>query len=965
MALVEISGGTGDAGALGDDRPWRLWAAAYQPDGQGGVITTRDDRTSNVLRPVAGVLTFRVEAGITFYLQNPDKRQYLITAPETDATLWETIEASVAYPPDTDAALLAGAVAPYVDEYLPGAVDAVVPDAVDADLTGRNIGFVDEGGGEGYFTVGGAAVSGTLVPPAATWSGVAGIPDLERPIPSGVRLYVEPTGGDDSNSGLTWDKAFATIQAAFTAAPVGAEIMLAPAPHDVGAGASVDASKLLTIRCAKPIRRRQFADSSFANQAFIYSTAATKPDAFINVTNTGTSAFGWMFQSLYIDGNTLAVGGAGIRAVGVNRAIVEDVCGRFVLGGSDTGDDERYLVKSDRGGANDASWWTFRNCITYGIRGAHMTGGNYMTFPGCSFMGLTAGAYKPAGPAVYIQGTQPNLDGLHVEGWEEGIHLDTSRAPIAIGIASESCTTLVRLTDCYDGLVIVNSKAGSGEGAVIDDGGLNNIIIGTDRVYRIGSAVSGIRTSKRGTSPAQLAGGYLGPVYGRHTTIPGAGGELLPHLGMYDAAVSASGVTAEYWDGSAWQTWAADTHPLHLMDLTGVSIDETHKRCRFRLGSFVGGPLPSLLFGRLTQSGGGTLGTVTVTAYTDDARTTVGQTYTSLIGAADVGPSQVRGFLGALEVQNGYWVDIELNLGLTGAQTATLSRLHAWGTEFSGGMRAARILNGRLAPESVVTGRVGDYYIAHGISGSDTTNPGIWRKGSGSSNTGWVRCDLSTGGVQTAHLADASVTGVKLDPAVTAGLAGQAKFMPGTCATAAATTAKTVTLDSPFASHTPVAGDFFLITFTSGSTVGGNLAINGATARTLKTPAGTTTGASLAVGAGLAVLMYFNGTDLIFMGATQNTTYSAATFRTIATLTTSATLGASNDYTTFIGAGGAPTLPTAVGNTGRYVFKNVDASSKNIASTSSQTIDGAAAPLALAAGAAVELVSDGANWRSI
>lgn len=52
----------------------------------------------------------------------------------------------------------------------------VVPDAVDANLASRSIGFVDEGEGEGHFTVGGVPISGTLVPPAATWSGVAGRP---------------------------------------------------------------------------------------------------------------------------------------------------------------------------------------------------------------------------------------------------------------------------------------------------------------------------------------------------------------------------------------------------------------------------------------------------------------------------------------------------------------------------------------------------------------------------------------------------------------------------------------------------------------------------------------------------------------------------------------------------------------------------------------------------------------------
>lgn len=57
---------------------------------------------------------------------------------------------------------------------VPAAAALAAPAAVDADLASRNIGFVDEGGGEGHFTVGGASVSGTLVPPAATVSGIGG-----------------------------------------------------------------------------------------------------------------------------------------------------------------------------------------------------------------------------------------------------------------------------------------------------------------------------------------------------------------------------------------------------------------------------------------------------------------------------------------------------------------------------------------------------------------------------------------------------------------------------------------------------------------------------------------------------------------------------------------------------------------------------------------------------------------------
>lgn len=84
--------------------------------------------------------------------------------------------------------------------------------------------------------------------------------------------------------------------------------------------------------------------------------------------------------------------------------------------------------------------------------------------------------------------------------------------------------------------------------------------------------------------------------------------------------------------------------------------------------------------------------------------------------------------------------------------------------------------------------------------------------------------------------------------------------------------------------------------------------------------------------------------------------------RTIQTVTTSTTLGAAGDYIVFVGSGGAPTLPTAVGNTGRYSFKNTTTTNCTIATTSSQTIDSATSYV-LSPGTTVELVSDGSNWR--
>lgn len=88
--------------------------------------------------------------------------------------------------------------------------------------------------------------------------------------------------------------------------------------------------------------------------------------------------------------------------------------------------------------------------------------------------------------------------------------------------------------------------------------------------------------------------------------------------------------------------------------------------------------------------------------------------------------------------------------------------------------------------------------------------------------------------------------------------------------------------------------------------------------------------------------------------------------RSIVSLTSSSTLGSASlvDYAVFVGAGGAPTLPTAVGNTNRYTVKNVDTTNKTLATTSSQTIDGSTT-ITLTPNTSVDLISDGTNWQVI
>jgi hypothetical protein len=56
------------------------------------------------------------------------------------------------------------------------------------------------------------------------------------------------------------------------------------------------------------------------------------------------------------------------------------------------------------------------------------------------------------------------------------------------------------------------------------------------------------------------------------------------------------------------------------------------------------------------------------------------------------------------------------------------------------------------------------------------------------------------------------------------------------------------------------------------------------------------------------------------------------------------------------------TLPTAVGNTNQYDIINLHSANNSIATTSSQTIHGTAAPITIVPNQALTLQSDGTNW---
>lgn len=96
--------------------------------------------------------------------------------------------------------------------------------------------------------------------------------------------------------------------------------------------------------------------------------------------------------------------------------------------------------------------------------------------------------------------------------------------------------------------------------------------------------------------------------------------------------------------------------------------------------------------------------------------------------------------------------------------------------------------------------------------------------------------------------------------------------------------------------------------------------------------------------------------------ATWETATSGGIIRAVTSSSGSFTAGATagTDYVYLLTAAHVPTMPTAVGNTNRYSFKNNHSASITFLTTGGQTIDGGA--LVLGPSEAVDLISNNANW---
>ena len=195
------------------------------------------------------------------------------------------------------------------------------------------------------------------------------------------------------------------------------------------------------------------------------------------------------------------------------------------------------------------------------------------------------------------------------------------------------------------------------------------------------------------------------------------------------------GIVAEYWDGTAWSSWTpTDLSNLSVDNTRTITIDETHKKCRFRLGT-TGSPDWPFLLCRMVRGSGSAAGDIglTVEALASDD-TTVQQTFTTTLTLDSV----FEGFTFPMPWIAGTYVRITLDTPVTGSQTLVMSRLAcftATADRPSGKNGLGKIHRCFGTPESQIYGNVGDLCLRTD-GGAGTT---LYVKESGANtNTGWV-----------------------------------------------------------------------------------------------------------------------------------------------------------------------------------------------------------------------------------
>lgn len=572
--------------------------------------------------------------------------------------------------------------------------------------------------------------------------------NFQSPNTAKDRIYVHPGSGSDTSNGLTWGSAVKSIAKAVQVAPNGATIILSnKARHDVGSGVSWSHSKILKIVSEGGTFNRQFDDYT-TGSGVIYSSSPTRPSYFLKTVGDGRNAYGGDFSGLTFDTSTLAVGGACIHITSQNHVNFRDL-----LAAQIGWEGFKTLIRAECEDipGTDCSWGTVDNCRTTNCAGL-VTGTtgefNYWRFPGSKFQ-VDHGTTDPAaiGMQMLSGRSEPNFSMLHLEGWPLGVYAKGFRGVIASALTGEWTDVMVKLEDCPDSTIVIDSSGGGGWSRVEVNGGTTGRIIGTSHVQGDATASVQLITPRYNSlKGGQIPGTYRTVIYDQDVSHPIPVGPEMPQVGSQDLGLMC-GWKADYTtDGSSWQEWYAWTDPamdkLLIDSPDEVVLDSGHNRVRFRTHESFNGSVNGLL--RLRCSGyvlshpGNK-----ITVRTLDSGGGVIASVEQPFGDGDVSPQTAfcRGVEIAVPSGGGDRLEVELIMpGITAAgQELYIRRLTLIGSacEVSGQMHG-RHMSGRITPAGNVAGGVGDAF--HCVGSAVEADAGLWVKTSGYGDAnGWTK----------------------------------------------------------------------------------------------------------------------------------------------------------------------------------------------------------------------------------
>lgn len=1010
MATVDITGSTTrDAGARMDNRPWYVRAASYQNNGDGGVITPRKSRA---IYPRAGELTITVEVGITCYITNPDGTEYLVTIPEEDTPLWDVIEDGIAYPPDTQQSQLNTAVGQYVEtnreqfRTYAAPVDPEDPDTlyqwVDAngddvgdpvelvDIVTVGWGAVDWGGpGESPATDARSAIGAATCSTIAGLRGMASVSAALGASDGYVRVLGYAAAGDGGGGMFRWDSADTTSDdnGGTVIAPDGALAAHGRWKRILDGSGVINARWFgvlpSAVDCTRPMQNAcdwLKANSTYSSVPFSGGTIYIPEGQYHFLFDEGDSGL----ETITVDQWIHIAGAAGYATALVLDGHTSTDLEYFFTFSYTDGDEAGY-----GGGMHDLVFEGNWN-LEWPIR---LNSWKSANFENIAALHVHGGILDAVGTASSRLGEDINLRNLRIGG--SG---DLAQYGVRFRAGAGSSWTDCRIRDCH---LISQSEAGivldgvSRFTVVSNTVGDNGVSGGVKRAVLVTNTQSNSWTADSGYHDIDII--YYESNAGGESADTHIAVEIETPTGQtgYNRFNRVANVRSS-------EMSSGNTALLKLADAVGgKTTNNTYIHARGTIGSDrtiqigTGVNYTYLYldpnFARLWRTMIKNQGNRTYINGVLSAGFAGGALYpdnTPLSGTADSGRI-IRDTTTGRTVLMDAWndpvligprpgVDVVSPYGaqrITSLATPAAPNVtpHTAGSTTWTYYVVAIDKDGNKTPPSPA----GSTALGAATLTSTDYNYVTWMPVDGAVKYDLLQGDTShsvatnlvtthyvdTGGSTSAYTPSGSNPTGKLtvDGSITTPSVATAAIKDANGANAIAVTATGSAANYWEISNAAAGSTVKQWAKGSDTNIGVKVIPKGSESFYIAADASQTSVAVRADGSASTVdlVMAGKGTGAKVRSAAGGAEY---TRRTVAALTTSSTLGADGDYVVFIGSGGAPTLPTAVGNTGFYQLKNTDTSAKTIATTSSQTIDGVTT-YTLPPGAAVEVISDGSNWR--